>query len=322
MTMFFMLSGFVLALRQTGKPSSLRRYSIARFSRIYPIYLLGGLITLPFIALENLPGFEGAGFVVKFAILITVLILNIFLLQAWFPPLFGVWNDGGSWSISAEMFFYSLFPFIYPRVAGSKFRIVFVLLSSYLVMVLIGGFATLLPNSNMSIAYSVPIYRLFEFTSGVSLYLLLKIVDSKRISVISRNLCLILIPIMFLDLAVLGSKLQIYIGHDWIVMPAFGSVLIYLYSSKSMITRLLSLKFLVYLGKVSYSFYSIQAFFILFLIYSKNVEERIFLRGMSAVELSLYTYLLLTVCSMLSYSFIENPLRKKTTKFLSRKFDA
>lgn len=47
---------------------------------------------------------------------------NLLLLQAWIPHFFGLWNDGGSWSIAAEAFFYALFPLILPVLARSSPR--------------------------------------------------------------------------------------------------------------------------------------------------------------------------------------------------------
>ena len=97
---FFVLSGFVLA-RSYGSGEwhgeRLRRYAVARFARIYPVYALSLALVVPFMIAYRAPGKPG-------------LIVNYgLLLQGWTGHLPVGWNTP-AWSLSCEVFFYICFP--------------------------------------------------------------------------------------------------------------------------------------------------------------------------------------------------------------------
>lgn len=97
---FFVLSGFVLALTYRSaewRPERLRRYAVARFARIYPVYALSFALVAPFVIADRTPGKPG-------------LIANYsLLLQGWTGHLPVGWNTP-AWSLSCEVFFYISFP--------------------------------------------------------------------------------------------------------------------------------------------------------------------------------------------------------------------
>jgi peptidoglycan/LPS O-acetylase OafA/YrhL len=106
MTIFFTLSGYVIALNYSGwdwraRPGQcLARFFAYRFARLYPAFLLFALvIVLQAPAAVDVPA-EAA--------------LHFLLLQSWFPVLYGGHEVGSSpfhvsWSISAECGLYLLF---------------------------------------------------------------------------------------------------------------------------------------------------------------------------------------------------------------------
>ena len=104
MSMFFMLSGFVLTYVYGDGKTSYKNYLVNRFSRIYPLYIFAAVISLPWIK-----GFLAPTIDIKQIILL--IISNILVVQAWIPQFFNYWNDGGSWSISVEFFCYLLYHF-------------------------------------------------------------------------------------------------------------------------------------------------------------------------------------------------------------------
>jgi peptidoglycan/LPS O-acetylase OafA/YrhL len=113
-TLFFILSGFVLAYSYLGAKDTARverrAFWVARFARVYPVYLLGLVMMTPplvdatlrtagSLTNEVLWKLSGTG-------------LAVFTLtQAWSPEVACVWNCPG-WSLSVEAFFYLLFPLL------------------------------------------------------------------------------------------------------------------------------------------------------------------------------------------------------------------
>ncbi|MER2607124.1 MAG: acyltransferase [Siculibacillus sp.] len=111
---FFLLSGFILAYNyeQDGRFANggFRRYAIGRAARIFPTYLLSIVVFLPFLA----SAIAKEGLTAKYA---AALLATPLALQAWLPGSVTVINYPG-WSISTEMFFYLVFPFL----VGPAFR--------------------------------------------------------------------------------------------------------------------------------------------------------------------------------------------------------
>ena len=107
---FFVLSGFILTYRYSEGVDRVRFYK-GRMMRLWPVHLtilvvgiIIGIFRNPIVKHENIP----------------VFFANVLLLQAWVP--YTVWPfsfNGVTWSISAEVFFYALFPFL---VVGNRWR--------------------------------------------------------------------------------------------------------------------------------------------------------------------------------------------------------
>ncbi|RKG83288.1 acyltransferase family protein [Corallococcus terminator] len=118
-TLFFILSGFVLAQAYLGRESSgqvsRRAFWAARFARVYPVYLLGLVLTAPpffqFVLRQ-----EGGLTLASLQRILGVGAAVFSLTQAWVPPVACAWNCPG-WSLSAEAFFYLLFPVLAVPVA-------------------------------------------------------------------------------------------------------------------------------------------------------------------------------------------------------------
>jgi peptidoglycan/LPS O-acetylase OafA/YrhL len=110
MTMFFVLSGFVLWLNYAASfgskplPDALREFAIARFARLYPMYAVVVLGIFGWSVALKAAEPRSLGFVLS-------------MTQAWFPVLGGkmlvtvIPSIQHLWSISVELFFYLLFPF-------------------------------------------------------------------------------------------------------------------------------------------------------------------------------------------------------------------
>lgn len=100
-TFFFVLSGFVLAVSADppSTPGRLAYFYGSRIARIVPLFFLAAFL---FVAVKVANG-GSVG--------IKALAIHLSFMQAWIPPYALAVNIPG-WTLSAEMFFYAVFPLI------------------------------------------------------------------------------------------------------------------------------------------------------------------------------------------------------------------
>lgn len=177
MSLFFMLSGFILSYRYSGftEPGGWSSFYKARFARLYPVYLFMGIVTIWTLASTD-EGFWLAERSTGGQLIWLAIVVGLFLLalQAWFPAFFGVWNFGGSWSLSVEAFFYALFPVLREKFnsMNSLALAIFVYGTPIALLLILVGMIASLHDQNVSsiIFYSIPAYRLPEFLLGIAGY--------------------------------------------------------------------------------------------------------------------------------------------------------
>jgi peptidoglycan/LPS O-acetylase OafA/YrhL len=109
---FFVLSGFVLTYvyGNQGLRHKMANYFVARFARIYPVYFLSfvlafGAILLDLWAHRPVPG--------NIAIMVPTYLL---MLQTWVPA-YSLEINVAAWTLSVELAFYVLFPFLLPSLS-------------------------------------------------------------------------------------------------------------------------------------------------------------------------------------------------------------
>lgn len=250
MTFFFVLSGFVLAI--SSRDGIRDNYFSSRVKRIYPAYFFMGFLTIPFLTEHS----------IKESILFVLLFIST--TQSLFTESFYFWNFGGSWSVSTEMFFYLLFPFIFKFIKEKPLRF---LVAACVISSLIMPIASMLYRSNfMSLVYTGPLYRIPEFICGVAMGCLYN--NEFRIKKYGFVLFLISIAaLMFIS----SNHNKYYTSNNYITVPC-TCILIYLTSQiktkKSFITGIFT-----YLGKISYSFYLMQIPVMMFIdIHLKNTN--------------------------------------------------
>jgi peptidoglycan/LPS O-acetylase OafA/YrhL len=125
-SLFFILSGFILVYVAGGRGIVTRDFLVRRVARIYPVYLLAwvafgvGLLLLAGIGpLIDTHAVGGA--------------LSIVMLQAWVPDAPWRWNLP-AWSLSVEAFFYLSFPLLYRAMVGIRDRALWaILVTAFLV---------------------------------------------------------------------------------------------------------------------------------------------------------------------------------------------
>lgn len=307
MSIFFMLSGFVLAYRYGNKSISLKNYLINRFARIYPVYAVAAILTLPWIGIDFGNGLmDISKGIVQMLLLVFA---NIVMIQAWFPQFFSLWNDGGSWSISVEAFCYLFLPFFLPWLMRlSPKQLYLMIFLCWVLATLPGLSAALFPNPYSGIFYSIPFYRLPEFLLGSCLCLAIRL---KSFLILEKiGLQIIVLLIFWLYLGFCGSYMPLYVGHNWISVPIIAVIIFALAQNKGFITVLLSKPLLVWLGKISYCFYSFQVVILLFL--ASYHEKLIEICPMLANNrlLGAASLIVLILLSAAGYYLIEEPARK------------
>lgn len=120
---FFILSGFILGMNYYQKfadgKGDIKKFYLARFARIYPLYALSILVMVPrlFMNPANDPHPEHLEFFTAHPFRVSL--GHVFALQSFDYRIGDVFNPP-TWSISTEFLFYLVFPFVVPLIA--KFR--------------------------------------------------------------------------------------------------------------------------------------------------------------------------------------------------------
>lgn len=119
---FFLLSGFILTYAHVESSDSsagpalnigAARFWAARFLRIYPAYLVAFILAAPFV----IAGFRSSS--QHYGAFCLKTVPYLLMLQAWIPNLSHYWNYP-AWSLSAEAFFYVLFPALASSIFARK----------------------------------------------------------------------------------------------------------------------------------------------------------------------------------------------------------
>ncbi|NVZ27717.1 acyltransferase [Pseudomonas gingeri] len=303
MSIFFILSGFLLAYQYADRYEDKKDYFVKRIARIYPIYVIAALSTIPWMWRgEVFTAWETTSLVVT----------NIFVMQAWVPSYFNFWNNGGSWSISVEVFCYAILPFVAPwmsRLSSKRLAAFAVIL--YIWSVMPGQLGRIWPGLPFSFFYALPAFRVSEFLLGVCGFLAVQ--RGFRFS--RPNFAVVVILIVFVLLIKRRALGIQYIGYNWMVMPVVVGLIISLCQSNGRISRALSSRVFVWFGKISYCFYSFQALVLLLLIkFHKNLVDAFPVFDMNWF-LCIFAFVILVFLSALGHHFVEEPCRRKIQKW-------
>lgn len=164
-TFFFVLSGFVLAWswRPGGSTTSFYRRRFARIAPAYWVAFIYGLLWVFYAQRTLWPSTLNA-------------VPAVLGIQAWFPdPAKHFAANGVEWSVSAELFFYAMFP-VLVRIAHSRVgRYVLTAAAVLLAFVAPVALRLVLPPEIVSWALNIlPAMRIGEFTCGLLLAIALR----------------------------------------------------------------------------------------------------------------------------------------------------
>lgn len=305
---FFVLSGFIIAYNYQEKllaqTTTKCTFWVARIARIYPLHLLTLLIAAcigGYVQYSN-----AADWLKHFT-------ASAFLVQPFFPSADYFFSfNGPSWSLGCEQLFYFCFPLVIPFLHNK--RNLSITLFICLIVMLAGMFLT--PEKQIKAYWYVnPVTRLPDFLVGVLLYGIYRSVRDKKLSYSTATL-LEVGAIVFFLLFYLGAvgipKVYRYSCYYW--LPVSLLILIFALQQGGL-SRLLSNRFLIIGGEISYSFYLIHLFIILG--YSKMaVLYQWPTQWVVSVPLIFCITILL---SLFSYYYFEKPANRWVKRIFTKK---
>ncbi|HRD70981.1 MAG TPA: acyltransferase [Legionella sp.] len=318
-TGFFMLSGMILTHVYQQQNFSIKgniyNFYTKRFSRIYPLYILPLLFLIPIKLVESFkPEYIPTGslnpaqlayvrdcswgnFVLQFLGLQSII---AGLSQAPYG-----WNIPG-WSVSTEMGFYLLFPFIIPGINKMPKRPLIALFIILIVIAMVLGYwLSTYPHASqsalISFVYMNPLIRLVEFALGIISYKLCQ--ERKKSSFFLFIFIFFLVVEMFLILVL----------PQFIFLPVPFHLIVILMYLMVFNPGLMRARILVLLGNSSYSLYLLHFPILLYLL---------LLSQMKIISITEWNLVLICIglifLSILIYLFYEKPLthyiRKKMIK--------
>lgn len=299
--LFFIMSGFVIYLNYNSKvsvqnPSSVLYFMSKRFARVYPLHLFTLLlyISVPVILFatnritELPPRYDLGAFAA-----------NFFLIDTWGLTADATWNIP-SWSISAEWFSYLLFPVIaFALLAAPTVWRMLAVMAATGCAVGLYFHATGYQSLGDDLVGSANIRCALQFIIGCVIGKLYTGMSLQSIRP-SLQYIFLLAGIGILSLAIWGGV------RDYIVAPAaFIFIVIALTSAENLISKILLLPPLIYLGDISYSTYMIHYIF-------RDYFKYLFVKTEGVASLPAYGLLILAIfaASAICYKLVEVPAQK------------
>ncbi|MBS1511275.1 MAG: acyltransferase [Bacteroidetes bacterium] len=323
--LFFMMSGFLILhvykeeFQQHFTLRAFKKFMLARFARLYPLHIITLLVLVIVFYVEKM---TAGGYLDPHAIL-----THIFLLQTF--PINGeaTWNIP-SWSISAEWWTYTLFPFLCLLLFRKRKLAVIMMIA--VIAVLYISIIYLLPRNGLNDPAAGSAHNLdltsdygflrsvAGFMSGMLLYILYSKENVKRFFNSDRGCILMVVAVI--------TALHFGIDDVYFV-PLFAILVLFITSNTNKFSQAFNNKPLTYLGDISYSVYMLHFLFIFFM---KMVAYKFGHRFDTELQFPFWTGLVyclgyvaaLVIISGVSYRFIEKPCRRYINDKWGKKLSA
>lgn len=303
--LFFILSGFIISYvyradrRARFTWAETKSFLFSRFARIYPLHFVTMLYLLLFAvgssALLSLVGHQYQPLSAKS---FTDWLLQLLLLNAWIPG-YVAWNIP-SWSISAEMFAYALFPAIValhllrPRLTYAA--LITTSLAFYVYIAVTSGSLDI-------VAGLAPLRCIAGFSVGMLLYHFRALPARAPSAILSW---LQLIAVAWASLA-LANRVS-----DPLVIPAFALIVATTWPDRGIVAAAIRSHPFEWLGEISYSVYLLHVPLGTTLgFFFDRIEPRLGVAPQIGRTLWLVLiYSVVLAGATLSYRFIEAPARR------------
>jgi len=312
---FIMLSGFVLAYNyaeraREGKLDKVRFWK-ARFTRLYPVYLLSLLLGWQTLAQER-PTHTMAMYRLG-------LVLTPLLAQGWIPQIATFWNTP-AWTMSAEASYYVMFPWIArlrppPRWTGHLWR-----LGGLWLLGMIPGTLYVIFNPDgithvdrfstgfwLEALKATPLPHLPGFVFGVLLASLDEVLE--RTGPLRLVLGLIGFVGIYCILA-FAPWVPYALIHDGLLFPLFGCLIIGL-AGINPLSKLLGFSVFVFVGESSYCLY-LMHFNLWNLLHASGVLPAL---GLDKLD-PWISYGILVALGLVTLYAVEKPAQKVLRKWM------
>jgi len=313
---FILLSGYVLGYnygkRARAGELDIARFYKARFTRLYPIYLLSLILAWRMIPQEYASH--------SHAMFWAGMVLTPLLLQGWVPEIATFLNTP-AWTMSAEAFYYVLFPWlarwkrpdtmapILRRLAGIWF---FGLIPGTLYVIFSPDgiahpdrFST---GPWLQALKFTPLPHLASFIFGTELAELDELIprDARIRLWLGAGGFIVTFFLLWL-----GGLIPYAVIHDGILMPLFGCIILGL-AGENALARALGVRPLVFVGEASYSLYLLH-FNFWNLIHDTHVLDHL---GLAQLD-PWISYVILILLSLAALHFVEKPVQRWLRRLMS-----
>ncbi len=312
---FIMLSGFVLAYNYAGRARAgtlnKMRFWEARFTRLYPVYLLSLLIGWKMFSAERAAHSP--------AMFWTGVALTPVLLQGWIPEIATFWNTP-AWTMSAEVSYYLLFPWVAALPRPARFSGHFWRLAALWAIGLIPGTLYVIFNPDgfqmvdrfssgpwLQALKFTPLPHLPSFLFGVMLAGLDEVIDRKGIL---RFVLGVVGFVGIYGILVMGSRVPFALIHDGLLMPLFGCIILAL-SGHNPMAKLFSFRGFVFVGESSYCLY-LMHFNLWNWLHESGILPRL---GLSRFD-PWISYAVLVLLGLLTLHVVEKPAQKLLRRWM------
>lgn len=267
-SVFFVMSGFLMYYSYESKSFdvSVRNnliFSINKILKLYPLHI----ITLFLAVLLNIAIMVHYDNVSNAApVLINNVLLNIVLLQTWFPDAsVNVALNGAAWYLSVTAFLYFMFPFLLNKIRKLNNYLLAFICACVIFLQIISCVPLLKYFGSDSLIYTwymycFPIFRLGDFFIGmVAGKIYTDNLEKIRQNSSFINATLIEIAALFLTLGIYkllkksNRRLLVIAAHNWTTVYIVIAVIwVYLFALRNgLLTKLLSNKVFIYFGNIS-----------------------------------------------------------------------
>lgn len=253
---FIVLSGFILTMvyekKILDKTFSFSLFFRKRMLRTYPLHLLTLFVAIP-LSLEGIRN-ETLMWLSKFT-------LNLLSLQVFVPSNHFYFSfNGVAWNLAVMLIFYMCFPFLIRLLSKFSFK-GFTLIMVFIVVFISLSMEVIPEKWHHYLFYISPYYRIFDFIFGIYLYKLLQQLTFKpsyRTASFIEIAVVILCVLLFVWANSNYNSLKPYIYSLYLWIP-LAAVFVGFYYDKGVISKyILSSKYMLALGNLSYSFYMIH----------------------------------------------------------------